>query len=102
MGEMISQSCADSSDSVKRHLSRRHLGLFLGGCTCESKIALSLEWHLVPHGSSMETQTQGFLALCFDAAPHLEYSSNVSSSASQRHLLKEHLSALRPSRVKIM
>ena len=46
------------SDSVKRHLSRRHLSvlnfkfnsIFNGGCTREEQIALSLKRHLFPHG----------------------------------------------------
>ena len=46
------------SDSVKRHLSRRHLSAlnlkldfsFDGGCTREEQIAHSLKRHLFPHG----------------------------------------------------
>ena len=34
---------------------------------------------------------KGFLDSFFDAAPHLEYFSNLSSSALKRHLLKWHL-----------
>ena len=67
-----------SSDSVKRHLSRRHLSAlnlkfdFIsdGGCTREEQIALSLKRRLFPHGGQ---RAQGFLDLFFDAAPHLEY-----------------------------
>ena len=65
------------SDSVKRHLSRRHLSVlnlefdFIsdGGCTREEQIAISLNRHLFPHGRQ---RAQGFLDLFFDAAPHLE------------------------------
>ena len=67
------------SDSVKRHLSRRHLSVsnflfnfvFDGGCTCEKRNPLSLKRHLFPHGARVKMLAQGFLDLFFDAAPHL-------------------------------
>ena len=67
-----------SSDSVKRHLSRRHLSVlnlkfdFIsdGGRTREEQIALSLKRHLFPHG---DREPKAFLDLFFDAATHLEY-----------------------------
>ena len=65
---------ADSqSDSVKRHLSRRHLSAlnlkfdFIsdGGCTREEQIALSLKRHLFPHGGR---EPKAFW-ICFPTLP---------------------------------
>ena len=61
------------SDSVKRHLSRRHLSvlnfklnlIFNGGCTGEEQIALSLKRHLFPHGSR---KPKAFW-ICFSTLP---------------------------------
>ena len=86
-------------DSVKRHLSRRHLSVlsFLfnlildGGCTPEKRNPLSLKRHLFLNGDRVKMLAQGFLDLFFDTAPHLEYFSDFSSSALKRHLLKRHL-----------
>ena len=62
-----------SSDSVKRHLSRRHLSAlnlkfdFIsdGGCTREAQIALSLKRHLFPQGGR---ETKAF-CICFSTLP---------------------------------
>ena len=61
------------SDSVKRHLSRRHLSVlnlkfdFIsdGGRTREEQIALSLKRHLFPHG---DREPKAFW-LCFSTLP---------------------------------
>ena len=66
-----------NSDSVKRHLSRRHISVLMnflfdfisdGGCTREKE-----KRHLFPHGDRVKMLAQGFLDLSFDAGPHLEY-----------------------------
>ena len=61
------------SDSVKRHLRGRHLGVvnlkfdFIsdGGCTREEQIALSLKRHLFPHGGR---EPKAFW-ICFSTLP---------------------------------
>ena len=84
------------SDSVKRHLSRRHLSalkfkfdfIFNGGCTREEQIALSLKRHLFLHGSR---KPKAFWIYFSTLPPILNIFSNFSSSALKRHLLKRHL-----------
>ena len=63
----------ERSDSVKRHLSRRHLSvlnlkfnfIFNGGCTREEQIALSLKRHLFQHGGR---KPKAFW-ICFSTLP---------------------------------
>ena len=43
------------------------------------EIALSLKQHLFPHGGELKMQAQGFLDQSFDAAPHIEYRSNINN-----------------------
>ena len=60
-------------DSVKRHLSRRHLSVLNlkfdsisdGWCTREEQIALSLKRHLFPHG---DREPKAFW-ICFSTLP---------------------------------
>ena len=84
------------SDSVKRHLSRRHLSVlnlkfdFIsdGGCTREEQIALSPKRHLFPHGGR---EPKGFW-ICFPRVhPPSEIKSNFKFKTLKRHLLKRHL-----------
>ena len=84
------------SDSVKRHLSRRHLSVldlkfdFIsdGGCTREEQIAFSLKRHLFPHGGR---EPKAFW-ICFPTLPPiLNIFFNFLSSALKLHVLKRHL-----------
>ena len=77
----VAFDCAIISDSVKRHLSRRHLSvlnfkfkfIFNGGCTCEEHIALSIKRHLFPHGGR---KPKAFW-ICFSTLPPI---SNIFST----------------------
>ena len=90
------RNCAIVFDSVKRHLSRRHLSvlnfnfdfIFDGGCTREEQIALSQKRHLFLQNGR---KPKAFWIYFSTLPPSLNIISNFPSSALKRHLLKRHL-----------
>ena len=101
---LLKLQTVSNATSARRHLSVRTFCsiLFSMGCTCEKKITRSLKQHLfplfadtkaasIPAWRQSEIMAQGFLDLFFDAATHLEYFFQFSSSALKRDLIKRHL-----------
>ena len=82
-----------NSDSVKRHLSRRHLSvlnflfnyIFNGGCSCEKAASIPAR----RQSENAGPRPFGYIFRC--CPPSRIFFSNFSSSAPKRHLLKRHL-----------